>query len=276
VGIAIGTGSAVAMASSAITLVQGDVGAVADAIDLSRATLRVIRQNLAWAIGYNAVLIPLAMLHVVPPVLAALAMACSSVTVVGNALRLRHFGAGWGGHSTLASRARDRATLQAVANALERAYGRRVALEWSRRGRARAEDGRRVRRISFEMNGTVFHAAWRSGRLRCRLRQEAHGEVLHEQEIELSEWLQAIVAGLTDEARRSHSATLALSAIVRREGAPARSGKVGGPVHADHHTRGRRHLVRPLQAEHRDGPLRSSRGDQGERRGAVEAGARRV
>ena len=72
------------------------VGRVGDAISLSRATLRVIRQNLAWAFGYNLVLVPLAMLDVIPPALAALAMACSSVTVVGNALRLRRWRPGTG------------------------------------------------------------------------------------------------------------------------------------------------------------------------------------
>jgi Cu+-exporting ATPase len=91
VGIALGTGTGAAMAASAITLVHGDIGRVGDAISLSRATLRVIRQNLAWAFGYNLVLVPLAMLDVIPPALAALAMACSSVTVVGNALRLRRW-----------------------------------------------------------------------------------------------------------------------------------------------------------------------------------------
>ena len=96
VGIAVGSATGAAMAAAAITLVHGDVGRVGDAIALSRATLRVIRQNLAWAVGYNLVLVPLAMLDVVPPALAALAMACSSVTVVGNALRLRRFGAGTG------------------------------------------------------------------------------------------------------------------------------------------------------------------------------------
>jgi Cu+-exporting ATPase len=91
VGVAIGSGTGVAMAASAITLVHGDVGAVADAIGLSRATLRIIRQNLAWAFAYNLALVPLAVANVLPPVLAALAMAMSSVTVVANALRLRRF-----------------------------------------------------------------------------------------------------------------------------------------------------------------------------------------
>ncbi len=91
IGIAIGSGSGVAMAASAITLVQGDVGAVADGIALSRATLRNIRQNLAWAFGYNLALVPLAVANVLPPVFAALAMATSSVSVVTNALRLRRF-----------------------------------------------------------------------------------------------------------------------------------------------------------------------------------------
>ena len=91
VGIAIGSGTGVAMAASAITLVHGDVGAVADAIGLSHATLRIIRQNLAWAFAYNLALVPLAVANVLPPVLAALAMAMSSVSVVTNALRLRRF-----------------------------------------------------------------------------------------------------------------------------------------------------------------------------------------
>jgi Cu+-exporting ATPase len=89
VGIAIGSGSGIAMAASEITLVHGDIGAVADAIELSAATLRIIKQNLAWAFGYNVVLVPLAVFGVVPPIFAALAMATSSVTVVANALRLR-------------------------------------------------------------------------------------------------------------------------------------------------------------------------------------------
>ena len=92
VGIAVGGGTGVAMAAADITLVHGDVGAVADAIALARATRRIIWQNLGWAFGYNLVLIPLAALGVMPPIFAALAMAFSSVSVVSNALRLRRFG----------------------------------------------------------------------------------------------------------------------------------------------------------------------------------------
>ena len=92
VGIAMASGTGVAMAAADITLVHGDIEAVASAIALSRATLRIIRQNLAWAFGYNLLLVPLAVVNVVPPVAAACAMAVSSVSVVLNALRLRRFG----------------------------------------------------------------------------------------------------------------------------------------------------------------------------------------
>jgi Cu2+-exporting ATPase len=76
------------MAAADITMVHGGVGAVANAVLLARATRRIIRQNLGWAFGYNLVLVPLAAAGILPPVLAAVAMATSSVTVVGNALRL--------------------------------------------------------------------------------------------------------------------------------------------------------------------------------------------
>jgi len=92
IGIAVATGTGAAMAAADITVVHGGVGAVADAVMLARATRRIIRQNLGWAFGYNLLLVPLAAAAILPPVLAAVAMATSSVTVVGNALRLRRFG----------------------------------------------------------------------------------------------------------------------------------------------------------------------------------------
>ena len=90
-GLAIGTGSDVAVEAADVTLVSGSLTGIVTAIRLSRRTNRVITQNLCWAFGYNVVMIPLAALGVLPPVAAGAAMALSSVSVVGNALRLARF-----------------------------------------------------------------------------------------------------------------------------------------------------------------------------------------
>jgi Cu+-exporting ATPase len=101
IGIAIGTGTDVAMETSDVTLIRGDLTPIATAIRLSRRTMRIIKQNLGWAFGYNIALIPVAAGVLYPafgilldPVYAAVAMALSSVSVLSNSLRLRRFRVG--------------------------------------------------------------------------------------------------------------------------------------------------------------------------------------
>jgi P-type Cu+ transporter len=98
-GIAMGTGTDVAMESSDMTLVKGNLKSIATALALSQTTMRTIKQNLFWAFAYNVLLVPTAILSpLIPflrenaPIFAAAAMALSSVTVVSNSLRLRRFG----------------------------------------------------------------------------------------------------------------------------------------------------------------------------------------
>ena len=91
-GMAAGTGTDAAIGAADLTLVNGDPGTIAEALLLARATLRVIRGNLCWAFGYNAIAIPAAALGYLNPLFAGIAMAASSLIITSNSLRLRHFG----------------------------------------------------------------------------------------------------------------------------------------------------------------------------------------
>ncbi|MFB8176086.1 heavy metal translocating P-type ATPase [Streptomyces sp. NPDC055966] len=88
-GIAMGSGTDVAIGAADVTLVRGDIEALTDAVRLARRTLGTIRANLVWAFGYNVVTVPLAMVGLLDPMFAAAAMSASSLLVVGNSLRLR-------------------------------------------------------------------------------------------------------------------------------------------------------------------------------------------
>jgi Cu+-exporting ATPase len=94
-GLAMGTGTDVAIEAGDLTLVRGDLRAAVDAIRLARRTLSTIRSNLCWAFGYNVAALPLAAAGLLNPMLAGAAMALSSVFVVANSLRLRTFRSAW-------------------------------------------------------------------------------------------------------------------------------------------------------------------------------------
>jgi hypothetical protein len=112
-GIAMGTAVGAAVEAADMSVLSGDLRGVARGLRLARETYTIIRQNLAWAFGYNLIAIPLAMTGLLSPALAAVAMGVSSITVVANSLRLRRFGAP--GRRTPVRSARQRRLSIAVA-----------------------------------------------------------------------------------------------------------------------------------------------------------------
>ena len=123
VGIAMGSGTDVAIEAADVTLLRGDLMGVVTAVELSRRAMRIVKQNLAWAFGYNVVLIPVAagLLYplwgiVLSPMLAGAAMAFSSVSVVTNSLRLKRWSPSSQPPGVHARRSGDRrATAEAIA-----------------------------------------------------------------------------------------------------------------------------------------------------------------